>query len=70
MILYMTTTRTITVDVSKLAGTTAARWCDPTTGEYINIRCSPFPNAGARQFTPPGNNHDGDGDWVLVLEVN
>jgi hypothetical protein len=22
-----------------------------------------------RRFTPPGNNGDGDGDWVLVLET-
>lgn len=24
---------------------------------------------GSREFTPPGNNHDGDPDWVLVLEA-
>ena len=27
----------------------------------------PFPNTGTRQFTPPGNNHDGDTDRVLLL---
>jgi len=56
--------------MSKLAGTTAARWYDPTTGEYIDLSGSPFPNAGTRQFTPSGNNHDGDEDWVLVFEAN
>ena len=43
---------------------------DPTTGEYITVGGSPFANTGIRQFTPPGKNHDGDGDWVLVLETD
>jgi hypothetical protein len=30
-IAYMPTIRTITVDMSKLAGTTVARWYDPTS---------------------------------------
>jgi hypothetical protein len=67
IIVYMPTIRAISVDMSKLGGTTAARWYDPTTGEYISVRGSPFPNAGTREFTPPGDNHAGDGDWVLVI---
>jgi hypothetical protein len=70
IIAYMPTARTITVDMSKLSGLAAARWYDPTIGEYIDVSGSPFPNAGTRQFTPPGNNHDGAGDWVLVLEAS
>ena len=70
VIVYMPTIRTITVDMSTLSGPTAARWYDPTTGEYIDVSGSPFENTGIRQFTPPGKNHDGDEDWVLVLEVN
>jgi hypothetical protein len=70
VIAYMPTTRTITIDMSKLAGAAAARWYDPTTGEYITVGGSPFANAGMRQFTPPCKNHDGDGDWVLVLETD
>src|SRR4029078_12716553 len=27
-------------------------------------------NAGTVDFTPPGANQDGDGDWVLVLETD
>jgi len=23
-----------------------------------------------QQFTPPANNHDGDGDWVLLLDAS
>jgi hypothetical protein len=70
IIVYIPTLRPITVDMSSLLGPTAAHWYDPTTAEYIPVSGEPFTNVGARQFTPPGNNHDGDGDWVLVLEVN
>ena len=66
---YMPTLRTITVDMSRLAGSATARWYDPSRGTYANIAGSPFENAGSRQFAPPGNNADGDGDWVLVLET-
>jgi hypothetical protein len=66
---YMPTVRTITVDMSKLAGITTARWFDPANDTYIAIDGSPFANAGGRQFTPAGNNSAGDGDWVLVLEA-
>jgi len=40
------------------------------SGKYTPIEGSPFANAGKRNFIPPGNNSDGDGDWVLVLEVD
>jgi Protein of unknown function (DUF4038)/Putative collagen-binding domain of a collagenase len=70
VIAYMPTIRMISVAMSALSGTAAARWYDPTTGEYITVGGSPFANTGIRQFTPPGKNHDGDGDWVLVLETD
>ena len=70
IIVYMPTIRPITVDMSKLSGPSAARWYDPSAGDYINVSGSPFLNTGSRQFTPPGKNHDGDGDWVLVLEAS
>ena len=63
----MPTIRTITIDMSKLAGVTAAHWYDPSTGEFINVSGSPLSNTGIREFKPAGNNHDGDGDWVLIL---
>src|SRR5207237_8064195 len=66
---YLPTRRTVTVDLSKLSGTTTARWYDPSNGEYKSIDGSPLPNSGKRNFIPPGNNGDGDGDWVLVLET-
>jgi len=65
---YLPTTRTITVDMSKLSDRATARWFDPTAGTFAPIDGSPFDNSGSRQFMPPGRNRDGDGDWVLILE--
>ena len=70
MIIYMPAVRTITVDMAKLGGPAAARWYDPTIGEYIAVEGSPFPNSGNMRFTPPAKNRDGDGDWVLILDAN
>ncbi|WP_172628026.1 DUF4038 domain-containing protein [Bradyrhizobium ivorense] len=69
VLVYMPTIRAITVDMSKLAGTTTARWYDPTSGEYADVKESPFANEGSRVFMPSGANKSGDGDWVLVLEA-
>jgi len=69
-IVYMPTIRAITVDMTKLAGATTARWYDPTSGEYGDVQGSPFANEGSRQFIPSGANKSGDGDWVLVLEAS
>ena len=70
LIAYMPTRRTITVDMTKLSGQVTAQWFDPSTSTYAAVTGSPFANTGTRQFTPTGNNHDGDGDWVLVLETS
>ena len=69
LIVYLPTIRTITVDMSKLAGLTNGHWFDPTSGRYIEVSPSSFENSGKRQFTPPGMNQAGDSDWVLVLEA-
>jgi hypothetical protein len=68
-IVYIPTVRTITIDMSKLASTTTARWYDPTRGDYVDVTGSPYANTGSREFTPPGSNSSGEGDWVLVLEA-
>ena len=66
---YMPTVRTVTIDMTKLAGpTVTARWFDPTNGTYATVAGSPFANTGARTFTPTGNNSEGSGDWVLLLQ--
>ena len=66
---YLPTRRTVTLDMTRLSGPATARWFDPSNGTYIAIAGSPLANTGSRRFTPPGKNHDGDGDWVLVLEA-
>jgi hypothetical protein len=68
-IVYLPTRRTITVDMSRLAGPARARWYDPTSGTSSAVAGAPFADRGSRLFTPPGNNSAGDGDWVLVLEA-
>jgi hypothetical protein len=67
VIAYLPVNQTLTIDMTKLSGSTTARWYDPTKGSYTAISGSPFPNTGTRKFTPPSNNGSGDGDWVLVL---
>jgi hypothetical protein len=59
----------ISVDMSTTSAGVTARWYDPTIGKFLDVSGSPFPNTGTRLFKPPSNNHDGDGDWVLVLEA-
>jgi len=60
---YMPTARTITVDMSKVAGGQAkASWFNPRTGGWS--AAGEHPTTAKRQFTPPG-----DGDWVIVLDA-
>jgi hypothetical protein len=66
---YLPSLRTIGVDMAQLSAPATARWYDPSRGTYKIIEGSPLKNAGQQKFTPPGNNADGDGDWVLVLET-
>ena len=70
VMVYLPTIHTITVDMSKLASMATARWYDPTNGQYVDINGSPFANMESKEFTPPGYNSSGDGDWVLVLEAS
>lgn len=58
-----------TVDMTKLSAPATAHWYDPSNGTYTIIVGSPLSNTGTQDFTPPGNNSDGDGGWVLVLET-
>jgi len=59
---YMPSARTITVDMSQVAGKSAkAWWFNPRAGEARSA--GEFPTTGRQRFTPPG-----DGDWVLVVD--
>ncbi len=70
VVIYTPILRQFFVDMSQLAGPTAAHWFDPAGGIYYPITGSPLTNSGTLSFTPPANNADGDGGWVLVLETN
>jgi hypothetical protein len=67
---YLPTLRTVTLNMTQLSGPVTAQWYDPSNGTYTAISGSPFSNTGTRNFSSPGNNHAGDGDWVLVLEAS
>jgi chitodextrinase len=54
--------------MSKLGSPADASWYDPSNGVF-HPAGSALPNSGTRTFAPPGNNADGDGDWVLVLKA-
>jgi hypothetical protein len=66
-LVYLPTVRTLTVDMTKLAGSIVARWFDPSNGNYTTVAGSPLANTGKSQFIPPGKTSDGQGDWVLIL---
>lgn len=67
---YVPSPREVTIDLNRLAGPTTARWFDPTDGTYTMIDGSPVKAAGLRRFAPPERNAAGDGDFVLVLEID
>jgi hypothetical protein len=69
-VVYTPIIRTFTLDLSRFSGPVVTRWFDPSGGTYTAIPASPLTNSGSRAFSPPGNNADGDGGWVLVLETN
>lgn len=60
-------TNTLTVDMTKFAGSVTAKWFDPTNASFATVSGSPFTNTGTHNFTPTGNNSAGDPDWVLLL---
>ena len=68
VVVYVPTVRAITINMACLRGAAKARWFDPSDGSYKDAESSPVPNSGSHEFTPPGKNHAGDGDWVLMLE--
>lgn len=68
VVAYLPSLRTVTVNMASLRSTAVARWFDPTNGAFQPAASRPLANHGSQQFTPPGKNHDGDPDWVLLLE--
>lgn len=70
VVVYLPTPRNISISMANLKARAKAYWFDPTNGAYARIPGGPFNNSGTRTFMPPGKNHDGDSDWVLLLEVS
>jgi hypothetical protein len=64
---YCPNATTLTLNLAEFSGPVTAQWYDPSNGTYTAISGLPFPNSGTQDFTTPGNNHDGDPDWVLVI---
>jgi hypothetical protein len=58
----------ITVDMSALSKPSHARWFNPATAAYTEIATN-VANSSTKDFTPPGDNGSGFGDWVLVLDA-
>ena len=62
VIAFVPTQRTITIDMTKIAGTSAtAWWYNTRTGASTLV--GNFPTTGPQSFTPPDAN-----DWVLVAD--
>jgi hypothetical protein len=65
---YLPRGGSIAVNMSRLVGPRVhARWYDPTDGRYVPVPGSPFRTSDKVELQPPGENADGDPDWVLLL---
>jgi hypothetical protein len=65
-VVYLSSADPVTLDLSQLSGTTAARWFDPTSGEFTDAQ--DFPNSAPQHFSPPETlNRAGFTDWLLLL---
>jgi hypothetical protein len=62
VIAYIPTSRTITVDMTKVSGAQASGWWfDPRTGRASSA--GTYPTSSTQELSPPS-----PGDWVLVLD--
>ena len=64
-VIYLPTSRTVTVNMSTMRPGAVAFWYDPTDGR--SVLASPPDAHGEVSLTPPGKNHGGDDDWVLRI---
>ena len=68
-IVYLPTSRPLTVDLSRLGAPISAQWFDPTDASLKPVQGDALPNIGIHEFAPPERNASGDSDWVLLLET-
>ena len=57
----------VTVNLTVLKKAAFAYWFDPTDGSFLPVGESRVTNKGNRTFVPPGKNHQGQTDWVLIF---
>lgn len=69
IVIYLPAVRTIRVNLAVLSHAAHATWFDPSNGAYRAISSGTYPNSQIQEFTPPGKNHSGDRDWVLLLRA-
>ena len=62
-VIYLSHATTITIDQTKMVAGYAAWWVDPVTGAKTSTTAGSTYNSAT-----PGNNSQGDPDWVLVLQ--
>jgi hypothetical protein len=63
-VIYLSHATTITVDQTKMVAGYQAWWVDPITGDKTSTTAGSSYNSST-----PGNNSQGDPDWVLVLQA-
>lgn len=61
-VIYIPTSRTISIDETQIAGTVSASWFDPTDG---SVQAAVGSNG---DYTAPGTNAAGDSDWLFIIE--
>ena len=66
-VVYLPANRSITLKMGDLRSAAKAQWFDPSNGTYRAAAADPVANHGLHTFNPPGRNHAGDSDWVLLL---
>jgi len=66
--IYIPSSRTFSVNLSLMSGTTRGFWFDPVGGG-TSAAGGPWANSGTQSLTTPGANGGGDGDWVLLLDA-
>lgn len=69
-VIYDPAGNTLTVNLSSFNSPVFAYWYDPSNGNTTLISGSPFPNTGSQTLSTPGNNGDGQTDWLLELSTN
>ncbi len=68
-VLYVPDERTVTVNLTKLAGPNVAiQWCDPTSGTCHTATGSPRASNSSISLSTPGLNGEGASDWVMTLD--